>query len=176
MPDHAQPSTAFISVGSNIEPERNIRAALDLLRSRAEVVRSSTFYRTEPLGRPDQPKFVNGVWQIRTSLEPLRVPEELLRPIEQALGRRRTEDKFAPRTLDLDLVLYDAVVYDKGGMRLPHPDLGRPFVYVPVCELLEGGDPELAERIRALLPKDAGALCPGEALAELTEQLRHMLA
>ena len=171
---------AFISVGSNIEPEQNIVASLKLLTARTEVSGSSTFYRTEPVGRIDQPMFVNGVWLIRTHLEPVLVQNELLRPVEQMLDRRRTEDKFASRTIDLDLVLYDDLVCNEPNVRLPHPDIARPFVYGPILELLEQGtpriEPALKNKLMGLLAQDAAAVRPGEIATELTQQLRRWLA
>jgi 2-amino-4-hydroxy-6-hydroxymethyldihydropteridine diphosphokinase len=177
MYDAQGPSVAFISVGSNIQPEPNIVAALELLRSRVRVTGSSTFYRTTPVGRPDQPEFINGVWRIDTALSPTQIRDELLRPIEEELGRRRWADKFAPRTIDLDLVLCGDLVRDDGAVRLPHPDLTRPFVCVPVYELLDGaGDiaPGLRRRMQRLLP-DRPGVPPGEPLNELTSRLRRML-
>ena len=179
MGDGSRLSIAFISVGSNIEPEQNIVAALKLLTARTDVTGSSTFYRTEPVGRTDQPMFVNGAWLIRTHLEPVLVQEQLLRPVEQMLDRRRTEDKFASRTIDLDLVLYDDLMCNEPNVRLPHPDIARPFVYSPILELLEKGtpgiEPELKNKIIGLLPQDA-TVRPGETLSKLTQQLQRLLA
>ena len=172
-------SLAFISVGANIEPQRNIRVALRLLQKHAPVVASSTFYRTEPLGRPAQPLFLNGVWLIRPQTGPREVRDGILHPIERQLGRRRTADKFAPRTIDLDLILYDDLVVSDGALTLPHGDLRRPFVYVPVLELLADSslavDEPLRDRIRALLPEAASEAEPGERLDAFTEELRAML-
>jgi len=172
-------SLAFISVGSNIEPERNIPAALTLLQKHAPVVASSTFYRTEPLGRPGQPLFLNGVWLIRPQTGPREVRDGILHPIERQLGRRRTADQFAPRTTDLDLTLYDDLVVSDGDLTLPHGDLRRPFVHVPVLELLADSllapDELLRGRIAALVPEAAFAAEPGEKLDAFTEELRAML-
>lgn len=176
MSDERRLSIAFISVGSNIEPERNILAALTSLASKTHVTGSSTFYRTTPLGRSDQPMYVNGVWQIHTDLEPGHVQKVLLRPIESSLGRWRSADKFAPRTIDLDLVLYDDLVSEGPKGKLPHPDIARPFVCGPVLELLENSsieiEPRLKGRIIALLPEDAVNIRPGDVLTEFTRQLR----
>lgn len=171
-------SVAFISVGSNLEPERNIVAALERLRDKTHVAGCSTFYRTEPVGRPDQMPFINGVWRIDTSLRPALVRDELLRPIEEELGRRRCADRFAPRTIDLDLVLYNDHVRKDEAVCLPHPDLVRPFVCVPVYELLDDADdiePGLRARMLALLPAQREELQPGEPLYAFTSQLRQML-
>lgn len=173
MHDTQRLSVAFIGVGSNVEPEPNIVSALELLRSRARVTGSSTFYRTEPIGRPGQPTFINGVWRIDTALSPRQIRNELLRPIEEELGRRRCADKFAPRTIDLDLLLCDDLVVDG----LPHPDLARPFVCGPVHELLDGAadiEPSLRSRMQRLLP-DRPDVAPGGPLIELTSRLRQML-
>jgi 2-amino-4-hydroxy-6-hydroxymethyldihydropteridine diphosphokinase len=175
----ARKAVAFIAVGANIQPEDNIRAALAMLHEKSLVSGSSTFFRTEPVDRPDQPRFVNGVWRLDTTLHPLEIRGTLLGPIEKRLGRCRTEDKHAPRTIDLDLVLYDDWEMDDGSVRLPHPDVHRPFVYVPVMELLtdlaaESGS-DLPDRIRSLLPQQPGAECPGERLDDFTERLRALL-
>jgi len=98
----------------------------------------------------------------------------LLRPIEEALGRRRCDDKCAPRTIDLDLLLYDDFVTDG----LPHADLTRPFVCVPVRELLDDArdiEPGVRTRMLALLPPMRTQLQPGEPLYAFTSQLRQML-
>lgn len=179
MAEAAGPSVAFISVGTNIEPLQHVRAALAALQRRARVVSSSTFYRTEPIGRPDQPWFINGVWRIETDVAASCVKARLLEPIEMQLGRRRTCDRFAARTIDLDLVLYNDLAVNESALTLPHPDLRRPFVYVPVVELLDEmssrGDEGLAGRMRTLLPERAPAEAPGETLEAFTQQLREML-
>jgi len=172
-------SIAFVSVGANIQPQANIRAALALLREQACVCASSTFYRTRPLRCADQPFFVNGVWLLRTDKDPLAVRNELLRPIEDRLGRRRTAEKFGPRTIDLDLILYNDLTVSHGDLTLPHPDLSRPFVCVPVLELLadciaDMGE-SLCERIGKLLPQTTPAAKPGEELPAFTRQLRKLL-
>jgi len=179
MRDGSQRSVAFIAVGSNIEPQRNVMAALTALAEMTQVAGSSTFYRTAPIGRPDQPAFVNGVWLIHTDLSPRAVRDDLLGPVERLVGRRRTEDKFASRTIDLDLVLYDDLTIHDRDLTLPHPDIARPFVSRPILELLErhtsGIEPELRGKMIGLLPQDA-PIRPGEILSELTQQLRQLLA
>jgi 2-amino-4-hydroxy-6-hydroxymethyldihydropteridine diphosphokinase len=171
-------AVAFVAVGANIEPQKNIRAALEILCGRTRVVASSTFYRTAPLGGRDQPAYLNGVWLLETELPAADVKPALLAPVERQLGRARTGDKYAPRTIDLDLILYDDLARQDREPRLPHPDLLRPFVYFPVVELLGGmscasfGD--LPQRIRRLLPQ-APASPPGEPLPEFTRELRALL-
>ena len=103
----------------------------------------------------------------------------ILHPTERQLGRRRTADKCAPRPIDLDLILYDDLVVSDGDLTLPHGDLRRPFVYLPVLELLADSslqvDEPLLERIRALLPEAAFEAAPGEKLGVFTEALRALL-
>lgn len=172
-------SVAFIAVGSNIEPRQNIIAALTRLKEAVRVRASSTFYRTEPLGRSGQPHFVNGVWRVETVLSPIQVKREVLGPIEDRLGRVRTPDKFAPRPLDLDLALYDDRTIDDGDLILPHPDISRPFVQAPILELLDGARAEIEAKllaaIRALLPGQEASSRPGEPLGDLTAELRRLL-
>jgi dihydroneopterin aldolase/2-amino-4-hydroxy-6-hydroxymethyldihydropteridine diphosphokinase len=126
---------AYVAVGSNIEPETNIVSALKLLRSEVEVTGISTFYRTRALNRPEQPDFLNGVLAIRTKIEPRELKYGVLRPIEEQLGRVRSEDKFAPRTIDLDIVLYGDRCVQDGDLHIPDPDIRRSFVGIPVLEL-----------------------------------------
>lgn len=173
-----RPSVAFVAVGSNIDPQQNVMAALAILQERTRVTGCSIFYRTEPVGPPEQPGFVNGVWRVDTAMSPMQIRDELLRPTESEIGRTRTRDKFAPRTIDLDLVLYNDLVIDNETVRLPHPDLVRLFVCVPVLELLNGADaiaPSLRNRMLRLVPPVAEGAQPGEPLPELTTQMRRML-
>ena len=168
---------AYVAVGSNIQPMQHIPAAWGLLGEIPAVcmLASSRFWRTHPLGRADQPDFVNGAWAIATDLDPKSLRERL-RAVEDQLGRVRLADKNAPRPIDLDLVLYGLLV--DPAQRLPHPDLARPFVYHPVMELL-AADPN-AEAIRQLVrdvlgpdtPADATANPPGVLLTNLTALLQ----
>ncbi|MBN1359947.1 MAG: 2-amino-4-hydroxy-6-hydroxymethyldihydropteridine diphosphokinase [Sedimentisphaerales bacterium] len=172
-------SPAFIAVGSNIEPRRNIIAALTLLRDRVNVRASSTFYRTKPLGGKRQPDFVNGVWRIASNLSDAQLKHDVLAVIESRLGRVRTADRFAPRTIDLDLVMCVSEADTVGVTTLPHPDVSRPFVHVPIIELLEDAGHEieatLLAALRARLPASGAATIPGEPLDDLTAELRRLL-
>mgnify|MGYP003574350153 CR=1 FL=1 len=166
---------AYVAVGSNINPERNVPWALVALARLVEIQDVSTCYRTPPLGDPSQPEFVNGVWRIATTIEPRRLKYEVLRGVESALGRVRGNDRFAPREIDLDLVLYGELVIDEPGLILPDPEiLERPFVAVPLVEIepelvLPGGGPRLAD---AEVMKQQTDLQP---LPELTERLEEQV-
>jgi 2-amino-4-hydroxy-6-hydroxymethyldihydropteridine diphosphokinase len=130
---------AFISVGSNIEPENNLRNAIVRLSSTVRIRAISTVYRTEPVGPPGQPSYYNCVLEIETDLAPRDLKFRLLRRIENELGRTRGLDKFAARTIDLDLILYDDLVMITEDLTLPDPDIPRrPFLAVPLQELAPG--------------------------------------
>lgn len=96
-------------------------------------LRSSSFYRTEPVG-PDQEWFINAVAEIRTSLTP-RLLLTALEEIERRMGRTVGE-KWGPRVIDLDLLLYGQEVIAEEGLIVPHPELHRRrFVLEPMCEI-----------------------------------------
>ncbi|HUZ17042.1 MAG TPA: 2-amino-4-hydroxy-6-hydroxymethyldihydropteridine diphosphokinase [Spirochaetia bacterium] len=125
----------FIGVGSNIDPEENVVRALRSLTAHVRALSSSTFYRTRALGGPPQPDYANGVVKARTSLSPLEL-KELLRRIETENGRVRSSDRYAPRTIDFDLLLYGDRIVSEPGLTIPSPDiLERPFVMIPLLEL-----------------------------------------
>jgi 2-amino-4-hydroxy-6-hydroxymethyldihydropteridine diphosphokinase len=126
----------YISVGSNIEPQKNIPLAFDLLFTKVKILAISNFYKTPAIGSPSWPDFLNGVIRIDTLFSPRDLKFTVLKPIEQTLGRTRTMDKFAPRTIDLDLLLYDDLVINEPGLVLPDSDiLSRNFLAVCLVEL-----------------------------------------
>jgi 2-amino-4-hydroxy-6-hydroxymethyldihydropteridine diphosphokinase len=128
---------AFIGLGSNLgDREAMIRMALDDLARLpgTTLVRASSLYDTEPVGDVDQPNFLNAVAQIDTELTARQLLWNL-QLIERRLGRVRTQ-KWGPRTIDLDLLLYGALVVDEPDLKVPHPELiRRSFVLVPLVEL-----------------------------------------
>ena len=136
--------TAYVALGSNLgDKEANLRKALELLQERGvEIVKTSTFISTEPYGVTDQPQFLNGVCEVRTSLVPLALLHTLLE-IEQEMGRVRLRH-WGERNIDLDLLLYEDVVLDTPELKLPHPDMqNRDFVLLPLAEIA----PELVHPI-----------------------------
>jgi 2-amino-4-hydroxy-6-hydroxymethyldihydropteridine diphosphokinase len=125
----------FVSVGSNVDPEDNVTRGLRLLDDEIGIRGISTFYRTPALGRPQDPPFANGVVEVGDALGPFDL-KKLLQQIEQAVGRERDADRYAPRTLDLDLILYGDRVSSSDALMLPHPDIReRNFVAIPLLEL-----------------------------------------
>jgi 2-amino-4-hydroxy-6-hydroxymethyldihydropteridine diphosphokinase len=130
---------AFIALGSNLgDREATIRSALAALEAAdgVEVVAVSSLEETDPVGYLDQPRFVNGAAELRTELAP-RALLELLLSVEARFGRDRSAGPpQGPRTLDLDLLLYDSDRLDEPGLELPHPRLHlRLFVLRPLAEL-----------------------------------------
>ena len=131
------PHIAFIGLGSNLEDPRSqlqrAFAELDQLPDTRLIARSS-LYRSAPLGYPDQPEFVNAVVEIATALTPQALLQALLQ-IERQHGRERIF-RNAPRTLDLDVLLYDDVQLHEHGLTLPHPQMHlRAFVLQPLLEI-----------------------------------------
>ena len=163
---------AFISVGSNIEPERNVRRALRLLARAVRITGVSTFYRTAPLGRPEQEDFYNGVVEVETDIAPAELKRSVLRPVEEQLGRQRSADKYAARTIDLDVLLYDELVIDTEGLTIPDPDIAeRAFLAIPLHELAP--DLVLPDSGRPIRDIAAAFADHGMApLAEYTQMLR----
>ena len=132
-------ATAYIGVGSNIDPEKNIEAALVKLIGHVEVTGCSTFYRTEPLDNRIQETYLNGVWRITTQKLPGELKHNVLKKIEHELCRVRTEDTYSSRTIDLDLLLYNDVCVNEPHLTIPDPDIyTRPFIAWPLMELDPG--------------------------------------
>jgi 2-amino-4-hydroxy-6-hydroxymethyldihydropteridine diphosphokinase len=129
-------TSVFIGVGSNIEPEKNIKEALFLLLKYVNVLDISTHYLTKACGNPEDPDYINGVWKIKTGLGFMDLKCDVLRKIENTMGRKRTDKKYAARKIDLDILLFgDRVIKSRAGTV---PDMyiyKRPFVCIPVSEL-----------------------------------------
>jgi dihydroneopterin aldolase/2-amino-4-hydroxy-6-hydroxymethyldihydropteridine diphosphokinase len=131
---------AYIGVGSNIDPKSNVLAALRMLAENTYIVAVSMFYRTKAIGSPGSPEFYNGVVRVETDIPARVLKFGVLRAIEETLGRQREDDKFAPRTIDLDLLLYDDQVIQEPDLVIPDPEIAeRDFVARPLLNL----DPNL---------------------------------
>ena len=99
-------NTAVIGLGSNINPETNIRKARDILSKRFKILAQSQFIKTKPIGFSDQRDFINGVLLIETDLNELRLKSALKR-IETSLGRTKDRHRYGPRTIDLDILVWN---------------------------------------------------------------------
>jgi 2-amino-4-hydroxy-6-hydroxymethyldihydropteridine diphosphokinase len=132
--------TVYLILGSNIDPLENTRQALALLSERVHVQSISTCWETPPVGT-DGPQFINTAVCICTALEPEALKTEVLRAIERELGRVRTADKYAPRPIDLDIVVFDDQVLDPALWSLA-------YLALPFAELLpEFVQPETGKRL-----------------------------
>lgn len=130
---------ALISVSSNMDPEANILRALDCLATQVRITGTSVYYVTEPIDRPEQDLYRNGVVRICAAFGPSELKYAVLRPIEAGLGRVRTNDTHAPRPIDLDILDYDGICLNEEGLVLPDPDLtARSFLAAAVLELEPG--------------------------------------
>lgn len=130
-------NTAYVALGANLgDPASTIRAAFGALANLPEsrIVRCSSLYRTAPVGITTQPEFINAVAALATTLAPESLLDALF-DIETRFGRQRAE-KNGPRTLDLDLLLYNDQFIDLPRLTLPHPRLHlRAFVLYPLAEI-----------------------------------------
>lgn len=160
---------AYIALGANLrDPEAQVRAGFEALamlpKSRLAAV--SSLYRSAPVGYVEQPDFVNAVAKIETALEARELLDALLE-IERRRGRVR-DFPNAPRTLDLDIVLYDEDECDEDGLEIPHPRMyERAFVIVPLAEIAPDAVVPGRGRVRDLLAAvDRASLVKLEARAE----------
>ncbi|WP_431802023.1 2-amino-4-hydroxy-6-hydroxymethyldihydropteridine diphosphokinase [Halobacillus andaensis] len=131
---------AYIALGSNLqEREQFLTEAIDLIKGHEQInlKNTSSIYETEPVGYTDQNCFLNAVIEVDTSLEPL-VLLDYCQQIEEELGRKRVI-KWGPRTIDLDILLYNQENMKDERLTIPHPHMHeRAFVMVPLAELNPG--------------------------------------
>ena len=118
---------AILLLGSNIEPENNIFSALNIIHGITPVVAQSQIWKTRAIGS-DGPDFLNSALKIQTVLDKEGIKYSIIQPVEHQLGRVRSADKYAPRTIDVDIIVFDHQVLDP---RLW--ELG--FIAVPVSEI-----------------------------------------
>ena len=157
----------YLGLGSNLgDPAANVREAIELLRAAQGLgdLRASSLWKTAPWGNPDQPPYVNAVCEVRSSIEPWLILETAW-GIERALGRRRDQEvgRYAPRTIDIDLLFYGAAVLHEPKVELPHPRLHeRRFVLAPLCEL----NPHLVHPVLGVTAQALLARCPDQGEVE----------
>jgi 2-amino-4-hydroxy-6-hydroxymethyldihydropteridine diphosphokinase len=143
---------AYLSLGSNVgNREENLREAIRRLETIGGITSVSGFYETEPVELTDQPWFVNCAAAVEVEKTPMQLLCELLR-IEQEMGRQRTQKK-GPRTIDIDILLYDELIVSTADLTIPHPAMHlRRFVLEPLAEIAsESRHPVLQKTVRELL-------------------------
>ncbi|REE56409.1 2-amino-4-hydroxy-6-hydroxymethyldihydropteridine diphosphokinase [Paenibacillus taihuensis] len=142
---------AYIALGSNVgDREKQLRDALSLLDQHPDidVTRVSAIYETDPVGYTDQPAFLNMAAALVTTLEPLQLLRAMLE-METLLGRTR-DIRWGPRTIDLDLLLYEGATLEDEELTLPHPRMmERSFVLVPLHDVMQK-EHALQEQVSAI--------------------------
>jgi dihydroneopterin aldolase/2-amino-4-hydroxy-6-hydroxymethyldihydropteridine diphosphokinase len=150
--DRRSTNYVFVSLGSNIDPAHNLVEAVRRLAVHCRLVAVSPVYETQPVGKTDQPNFLNAAALIETDLGAARLKDQELRVIELELGRVRTSDKNAPRTIDLDISLFNDQVLDVEGRHIPDPEILR-FAHIarPLADLApEYRHPETGQTLREI--------------------------
>ncbi|MEM1174277.1 MAG: 2-amino-4-hydroxy-6-hydroxymethyldihydropteridine diphosphokinase [Pseudomonadota bacterium] len=134
----AQPVDAYIGVGSNLDhPARQVEIAFDRIGElpASSLVSASSLYRSSPLGGIEQPDYINAVVHITTSLSARKLLELLL-ALEKSQGRERDGQRWGPRVIDLDLLVFGGESVNEPGLQVPHPGIAeRNFVLLPLREI-----------------------------------------
>ncbi len=104
-------NTCIVGIGSNIDPQANIARMLNILKQEMTVVAVSGFQKTSPIGITHQPDFVNGAVKVETHL-PENAFRAYLKNLEDRLGRDRSQPKFGPRCIDLDILIWNGTIVD----------------------------------------------------------------
>lgn len=127
-------TTVLLSLGSNLQPQQHLHAAVAVLRQRFGDIRVSPAYRTAAVGF-DGPAFLNNAVALETDT-PLEALDAWLHAVEDAHGRDRSGPRFSDRTLDIDVVFYgDLIVEGPGHLRIPRPELKHAFVLKPLADI-----------------------------------------
>jgi 2-amino-4-hydroxy-6-hydroxymethyldihydropteridine diphosphokinase len=165
----------FLTLGSNLKPERHLPEAVALLGERTALLRVSRVYRSVALGPAGealvQPPYLNAavLIEVASGSSPLELRTAILRPIEAALGRVRGEDKYAARPADIDIALFGGLVLDDPANRITIPDpeiLTRAHVALPLADLdPDALHPVTGETLREIASRFANA--PGISPASL---------
>ena len=155
---------AYLSLGSNVgDREANLRQAIRHLESLGQIAAVSSFYETEPVEFTHQAWFLNCAVAIKVEKTPMQFLCQLLR-IEEEMGRQRVQRK-GPRTIDIDILLFDEWVVNAADLTIPHPAMHqRRFVLEPLLEIApQAHHPVLKKTVRELLDE----LPPGQALKKI---------
>jgi 2-amino-4-hydroxy-6-hydroxymethyldihydropteridine diphosphokinase len=127
----------FLGIGTNLGNRKaNLRKALEMIGKHiGTVINSSSVYETAPWGFDSEDDFLNMVVMVETTHTPSEIMKKI-NTIESMLGRERNQDRYSSRVIDIDILLYDDLVINENGLKIPHPLMHeRKFVLVPLCEL-----------------------------------------
>ncbi len=159
----------FLALGSNIDPSTHLPSAVGLLHRELGIEGVSPLYEAKPVGAPGTPRFHNAAVAIRTALQPEALKREVLRPLETRLGRVRTADPNAPRTIDIDIAIVEGVTIrdDRGELVVPDPGILRyAHLALPLADL----DPDfLHPALGARLGEIAARFCEGSDIRRIRE-------
>lgn len=128
----------YLSLGSNISPQANIRSALIMLSKYVHINNVSPIFITPPLGGVKQPDYLNCVVEVllKYPISHLSFKSQIIRKIEDALGRKRSIDKYAPREIDIDILLFENVIENSSECIIPSPEIfERDFVFAGLLYL-----------------------------------------
>jgi 2-amino-4-hydroxy-6-hydroxymethyldihydropteridine diphosphokinase len=157
--------TAYLLIGSNINSVENIRRAFEYLSEQVIIRRVSSIWETPPIDS-DGPDFLNLALEIETGFSSEELKWNVLRKIEESLGRKRTGNKNAPRTMDLDIIVYDDVVLDDKLWTCG-------FVAVPIAELLPAlmvpNSGQVLSQICPKMAEDGGFKCIAHSIKDLAD-------
>jgi 2-amino-4-hydroxy-6-hydroxymethyldihydropteridine diphosphokinase len=161
----------FLGLGSNLgDRARFLQRALTELKlvPGVKIVWTSGVYESDPWGKTDQPRFLNAVVEVEAEHEPVALLEQL-QAIERRLGRTASE-RWGPREIDIDILLYDGLVYGDERVTVPHPELERRrFVLVPLREIAA----DLVHPVSGLTVEELAAACPDRGAIKATSH--HLL-
>jgi 2-amino-4-hydroxy-6-hydroxymethyldihydropteridine diphosphokinase len=157
----------FLGLGSNIgDRQRYLSVAVAEMKKLRDttVIWTSSVYETDPVGKTDQPKFLNAVVELETGLPPAELFHEV-KSVEERMGRSPGE-RWSPREIDIDILIYDGLAVETERLTVPHPDLGkRKFVLVPLCEIA----PDLVHPVNGMTMEELLAACrePGRVVKSI---------
>lgn len=159
----------FVALGSNIQPEENLARAVALLAERCRLLAVSRVYQTAPVGFAEQADFLNAAALIETPLDAATLKQSVLAEIESQLKRKRTAIKSGPRTIDLDIALFNDAIFEYDGRQIPDPGiLEYGYVALPLADLApDMPHPVTGETLRAI-----AARFEGQAGIRLREDVR----
>ena len=130
-------NNVFLGIGTNLGNRKvNLRKAIEMIGENiGKVIKSSFVYETAPWGFDTENDFLNMVVMVETAHTPSEILKKII-TIESMLGRERNQDRYSSRIIDIDILLFDDLIINENGLKIPHPLIHeRRFVLVPLCEI-----------------------------------------